>query len=324
MKKTALILITALMLLSLCSCGGAKTEAPAQDNTQQSAEPNVTTTPDAAEDNQPSPEPKQEKEDVVDAVDEVYAYYDGIVELLIERVESMAEAYNAKIAAQEGEDRPDPVSFFYLPFFDIESVDAVYFADGTSLDTIKSAYEISGYENVSVESTGYNEYTVSYDAPDYEDESIVYRMKKVFKAVYGDEPCFAFYCYKDDVLDSFIEYKALGNDRYALMDMSNRAIVSYKDGAVTEALHAENIYDKDWETGALSARTVLNAYPGDSIWERGDISEDWVTEQESQGCIYRLYNLSGSTLTVTGLNEGYDYDTGDTIYTPGYSVTIEE
>lgn len=339
MKKIALFLFAALLLLSLCSCDAIPgfSNASAQQHAEPTDQTQTAVPTDApAAEAQPTPE----EDDAPDSIYEVYEFYDAITASLISRVNGISEAYNAKIEA--GEDAASQrVNLYYLPFLDMESIDAVYFNEGTSLDTIKKACEKSGYENVTVENTGTNEYTICYDKRDPEETAeaeeapadegeesaeplgTVYNMKKVFKGVYGEEPSFAFYCYTNGELSSFLEYKALGGDRYALMDMSNRVLLSYKDGEVSEMLHAKNIYDYDWAAGRIGSKTVLNAYPEESIWERGDITEDWVTEHESQGCIYRLYKLSGNSLAVTGLNEDYNYDTGEKLFTPGYSLAIE-
>jgi hypothetical protein len=327
MKKIIAVFLAALMLLSLCSCGTQSDNTPAAEAEEQSPAPE-----DKAAQNEAQPENQGEaapektpepEDDRPDSIENLYDYYEALVSALSDRVEGMVDEHNKKLEAQENYDPDELLQVFYLPFFDIESVDAVYFDGVASLDTVKTAYEIYEYENVSVECTGTNEYTVCYDSRADGEEAETHSYKKIFKASY-DNLGFAFYFYKDDALESFFEYKSIGENRYALMDMTGRAIVSYADGAVSDLLHAENIHDVDWETNELSADSVVNIYPDESIWERSDLDEAWVTEHVPDNCVYRLYSVSGNKLTITGMNMDYNYDTGDIIYVPGYSVTVEE
>jgi len=204
----------------------------------------------------------------------------------------------------------------YLPFLTL-STDPVMFSAGTPVSTIELSYTYMGNEDAKVVQDG-NQYTVTYSDSDSDG---AYTCKKVMKFD-PDTVSMSYVSYRNDEISNFYEYVGLGNDKYALVSVSDRAIVTYKDGEILTVLHAQNIYHEDWETGELSEATVVNAYPDDAIFGKS-VDESWVTEHENDGAIEKLYNFDGTTLKVTGMNSEYDLDSGDYTYTPGFSAEIK-
>ena len=245
--------------------------------------------------------------------DAYYFFNDNVIEAMEKSIGDATETWTA-----QHED--DPFSLIYLPFTSLSVIDAVYFDDDLTEDEIKLSVSFL-HEDAAVTKTA-DGYELTYTGKDYNDESKTYAMKEVFKADLSSNLKFSFEQYEDGKITEFLECVSLGGGKYALMNESNRAIVTIEDGKATEILHAANIHDTDWETDELSPASVLNRYPEESIYNKTGLDRAWVTEHESENAIERLYDYSGNTLKITGMNKDYNLDTGFYDYTPGFEKVL--
>lgn len=307
MKRIIAILAVLALVMSFAACGDNKPASggSGQSGNNTSSEAAVVSTNDNTQSGEKS-------------LADIYEYYDSIIDLLQKKIGDIIEVNNKKLQDAGGEYYNDPAYMIvsYLPFLTL-STDPIMFSAGTPVSTLELSYSYMGHEDAKIEQDG-NQYTVTYKDSDSDGE---YVNKKVMKF----DPqtiSMSYVSYRNDEVVNFYEYVGLGNDKYALVDTRDRAIVTCKDGEILTALHASNIYDEDWETGELSKESAVNVYPDDSIFGK-TVDDSWVTQHEADGAIERLYNFDGSTLKITGMKTDYDWESGETTYTPGFSAEIK-
>ena len=118
----------------------------------------------------------------------------------------------------------------------------------------------------------------------------------------------------------FYEFRSLGGGAYALQSSKSRAFVIFIGGEIREYAYSETISELDWDTNKPTAASWAHDPDADSIWNRADLSAEWVTET-GDSPLHRVLILNeNGELTYYGCKQfGYG---GDAVFEPFEPVTI--
>lgn len=313
MKKILALLLVAMMLFAFAACSDIENPKTSQQP-DQSADPDKTAAPNTgneASNGLPSG----------DSYAEAYTFYSGLVDKLGSTISNIVDNNNARLEEEQPDtyfDDPSYMIIIYMPFLSIDMAFTSSVSETVDPASIVMAYSFMGIEDAEFTITSPGNYKISYTSEDWETgeaESIEELMRYDNGSIRYEQRI-------NGELDEYYEFVALGQDRYALQSKTNRAIVTYKDGKITEVLHSWTKYEEDWETGELTEWSVWYDPEADSIWGKSGIDESWVLELESEGALERIYELKDGVLTISGQTSNTDWETGVTTFEPMEPVII--
>lgn len=250
------------------------------------------------------------------------SFYDGIANALDNLINGIVEANNEKLETDNPDgywQDPAYMSLIYMPFLSTSLAMTTSVTDTAAPSTVAMVYEVWGEQDVTFTVNAPGDYTVTYKSPDWSDETIVddVRIEMLFDK---DSNSLRYVEYTNGTQSLFYEYVGLGNDVYAMQSRSDRALLTYKDGVITDVHHSMTIWEEDWETGELSDMSVRYDAEADSIWGRNDIGDDWVTERS--GNLRYVFDYNGTSLVVTRMDDDYDWESDVTTWVQLDPVTM--
>ena len=245
---------------------------------------------------------------------DAYDFHTGMVEKMTSLVTRSAEANNERLEeALPSGYASDPTywSPFFLPFVSISMAYTSSLGSSSSNAGTIMVYQMFGGDDVKCNETGNGKYEITYTDSD----SVPIRVLAEFDQPTGS---MRFVEYSDGKLSEFLEFVGLGGDRYAVQDDQCRAIITYKNGEVTDFSFAQLIQDVDWETDEL----VYGKEWGESdfIFGRGGMDDNWVRAGGELNNLLR--STADGQLTVHKQASTYDYNTGKSSYSWNDPFTI--
>ena len=320
MKRLAVIILAAL-LCALTACNAAvpadtgNTAAPTA--VPITAEPTAAAvTPVPAATDAPAVAPEKTPADYA----ETYAFYkEKLVPALTARVSADLAAAKQALEEREPGLAEEDAAYFnpVIPFISMGMELTAGFCDGMDAAFVQSSYGDFGYEGVEYTLAAPGSYRVCYsdeledgsvfsyeDSCEYSEGSIRYRSET-----------------NGSVID-FCECVALGGGVYALQSLTCRALVTMKDGVIREYSYSETVYEIDWDAGKPTSASVTHDAEADSIWNRTDLTEEWVTECADHSPLRRVFILnSDGLLTCYGCRQsGYGEDA---VFEPFEPVNVQ-
>ena len=272
-KKCIYILLIAAMSLTLFACGrGKKEEEPSEPSAQGYT-----------------------------SGEALYDHYDK----LLKQLEPMAASVTSAYSADTGKEIQVSYSAFSNACIDVYS-----FTEGMTVEFAEDVLD-SFYEDLRLEETGKNEYTLTYTGTDL----ITEEKFKGAEVIRFDPEELRMSCvfYRNDEYYSFSEFACVSEDTYVGIMPQYRLLIKCEGDTVKEFWYEEN---KDDNLNDLD----------DSVYYRTGLDENWIREDEAEGGIYRLSCCDGTTLTITGSYKNVDPETGEISYMPGFkwSYSISE
>ncbi len=318
-KRLTAIVVAGAMALALTACSGgsgnngsdnSKTDstAPAASGTDSSQ---VTVSGDGSQTTVDTSSAQQS----VKSGNDLYDFYSALTDKMSDTVSELVNKHNESV----GSDYTAMVNILYMPFSSIRFLDLAFF-NGSSAETVKSSFKMLGNDDVEVTENSKNDYTIEYTATPVSSGKS-YKSKTNIR-IDPENLGVSIVFYRDGVLESFTDMQYIGSDRYALSTETDRAIVTYKDGNITEIFHAQNTYQPDYDKGGFTEDSFIYEYnDSSSVYGKKTVDESWVKEAESHNALYRLYEYKDGVMKITGLKEVYSYSNPIT-YEPGYAVTL--
>lgn len=317
MKKLLALLLAIAMIFSLMACTQDRSTDDDDDDSDgktQQKDPNK----DPEDPKKPGIDPG-----TVSNYAQCYSLFEAVIGAIDTTVNGIVDDNNARLEETNPDNYyqdPSYLTIIYMPFVSLDMAFTATITDETSASTIEMVYSMLGSENVKFTKVGPGNYSITYTNTDWQDESIVDTYED--KAVYQDRSI-RFESWKNGEIQAFVEFVSLGNDRYALQNRTNRAVLTYKDGKITEMTHSWTIWDEDWEAGEPSADSVCYDLSKDGILGRKDLDESWVRELENDSSLERIYEVKDGGLTISGMDDEYDWETGITTYAPMEPIVIK-
>ncbi len=327
MKKFIAFALALILILSLAACGG--TAGPKPGGNENPSGSSRTDGPGAGQNGGNAPGGNASEGNVTGGnapgkdYATCYSFYLELVTELGDTLNTIVTDHNARLEKENPAGYfSDPsylMMFLYLPFVSIDMALTAAVTDDIDPYVFATAYRILGVEDAQLTVISSGNYKITYTMQDRDNEG---KTKSVEQLLRYESESIRYEQRIDGELDEFYEFIALGNDRYALQGITDRAIVTYKDGQITEVLHSVNKYEMDYDTRMPKEGSVFYDPEADSAWGRKDLDENWVLALESSGGLERIYELKDGTLTISGQKSTYDWQTGVTTYEPMVPVVI--
>lgn len=319
MKKLLALLLAVVMIFSLMACGQDQGSDDDDDSgSKKQQDPDKDPDKDPGGSQKPGIDPG-----TVSSYAECYNLFETVIGAMETTVNDIVDTNNARLEKNDPDNYyqdPSYLTIIYMPFVSLDMAFTATITDDTPASSISMVYEMFGCEDVTFTKNAPGSYTLRYTTTDYSDESIVYQYEE--KLSY-EGASLRYEQWKDGEVNAFVEFISLGGDRYALQNRTNRAVLTYKDGKITEMTHSWTIWDEDWETGEPSPESVRYDLSEDGIWGRKDLDESWVRELENDGSLERIYEVKDGGLTISGMDDDYDWETGITTYIPMEPIVIK-
>ncbi len=312
MKKIVAILLTVILVFSLIACDNGDTPSGSEGVGGSSQNQGGGSKPSGG-----GTTPTEK----IDSYADVYALFEKVTGAMESSVNNIVDANNAKLEQEKPDsyyNDPSYLIMMYMPFMSLDMAFSSMISDDVSPSTIEMTYAFLGSDaDFTVLAPG--DYKLTYNTTDWQDETQINRYEE--RMLYSGESI-RYAQYKNGELDEFTEFISLGNDRYAIQNRTNRAVLTYKDGVITEMVHSWTIWDEDWETDIPTPESIRYDLDADSSWGRKDQDENWVRELEAQNRLERIYVLRNGTLTISGMKSSTDWETNVTTYTAMDPIVI--
>jgi len=322
-KKVLVIALALVMVFTFAGCEFLGSifpflnpEEPNPDNPNPDNPNPDNPNPDNPNPDNPTPDNPNPTPTKPQSYSEGYNFWDDIWSAMETAVNDIVDANNARLE----EEKPDDywtdetyLTILYMPFFSLDLAFTASVNDQMTEYTIKMLF---GEEATFTKLTS-GHYKIRFTGEEYDEsyENVIDTYEVELELRFDVETSSMSYVERvDGIINVFHEYIGLGNDRYALQNKTNRAIVTYKDGVVTELIHSWTKYDTNYETGELEDYSRWYDYEECSIWGKKNLDASWVTELEEGNHLKRIYEIKDDTFTIRGQNQKSDYDTGEWVY----------
>ena len=296
--KVLALMLAAAMLLSMSACsvinqiipkpsGDDNTPAPSVTDAPTEPPANVTEAPD---------DPGTGGLDEVTNYEQAYTFYSNLINKISNVVSNAVKHNNERIEEAKPDDYyndPAYLSVLYMPFLSIDMALTSSLSDTVSSATIEMLYSFFGYKDIVFEIKAPGEYVITG-----QDEDDGVELKDLASYSNGG---IRYSHLVDGKVTEFYEFIPLGNDRYALQSLTDRAIVTYKDGEITKMIHSETRHETDWDTEQPTTWSVYYDPDTESIWGKTQLDDSWVLEK--QDGIHSVYEISEGNLTVSGFKK---------------------
>lgn len=334
MKRCLAALLALLMLFALAACGEPPVPSAAPETPEPTEEPEIiVNTPEPTEPplETEAPAPPEEPEDGDDPEDgedpeaalpgtyallcpaDVYEFFTAMTAGMARIASRLEREHNDALSPEEYE---DIAVLYYLPFSGLDFLDAMYFGEKTAPASVEAALRSMGHDDAEVSETAENEYTIRYGTSGGEFSEVI--------RCDLERPALSVAQYLDGALTGFTELCGLGDGQYAMVDLTNRALVTCdEDGTVIAFDHAENIYETNWRTGEVEPYSCANGPARDGVFDREEVGGDWLLAPERAGGLYRRYRYEGGVLRITGTEKEMHYGSDEPpAFVPGYELTL--
>ena len=197
---------------------------------------------------------------------ESYNLFSDISNKLGELCAEKIQEHNQKLADKYPDsylENSDYIATTVFPFYEIDIALTASIDETMTNELLGNVFDAFGLKNSKFTRNTTNDYSITFD--NNSGDAIIFICK--YNPANG---AFLFLDKIDakdgnDTVKAMIEFLPLGENKYAIQSLTERAIVTYKGGVITNAVYSKNIYNVDY-TGALSDIEVLYNIYEDSIY----------------------------------------------------------
>ena len=333
MKRMIALALSLLMILAAALMIGCTTpepeikatDAPAGDatdapNTQEAEAPTAQATADPAGSPEGTDAPATQQAADDGSYADSFDFYMSLLTELAETGGTYIRSHNVVIEERNPDDYysdPDYIDIIYMPFVSLNMAMTASVNDDVDPESIEWAYEFYGYEDVKFTVNAPGSYTVTMHDEE-EDGNIRYYTEYLTYA----NGSIRYEWQIDGVTVEFVEFVSMGDDRYALQNMTDRAVVHYTNGEIPDFCHSELRSETDWDTGKTTSWSRSYDPQRESAWGRTDLDSAWVNEKLADDGIYRMFWLANGVFAIEGWDKvGFGEDA---VYEPMETITIEK
>lgn len=305
MKPAARILtalFALLFALSLFGCAKPSAGLSAQ-KPDDTAEPTEVTAPETPEATEAPTQPPVKEVPQLGSYKEAYAFYvDGLAEALTKAIDENLMSLNDKLRAEDPDGYFDDPAYYYdffMPFDTMLMALTAELEDGIEADAVISAYEQEGYEQIAYTLKAPGRYEITYQDEQENGNVIEYTDLAAF-----ENGALSFAHVSEGKTEQFYQFADLGGCRYAIESSTARAVVTYTDGEIINALLSETRFETELETNRLVSWSVFYDREEDSIIGKPALDEAWVLEKDAEGGLHRVYRIDeDGSFTYSGYSQ---------------------
>ncbi len=300
-KHIIALALAAALLLSFAACGkggenggenGEKTAEPDQGAVviEPSASPELAATRSPAGTDEPE---AQDLSEGMTCYSDAFQFYCEIATAMAYTGGDYIRINNERV----GDDPDDPnyIDFSYMPFDSINMATMQFIGDETTEEEVRECLESFGFQDIRFEKPAQGQYRITFE--DEGEDGVIQRYENLMRYENGAVR-FELIC--DGVTVDFEEFISMGNGLFALQDMTNRAIVCYRDGTLVSMRHSTLRSEFDFDTNRLTSWSKHYDASADSIWGRTDLDTDWVDERNAAGDVYLIFDYADTIMHITG------------------------
>lgn len=292
MKRICSLILCLLLLLSLTACSKEETTPAPAETAAPTPEAAATEIPAATQPPETTPAEPAESGSYADA----YLRYRSIYTAVQDEVNRRLDRHNAAL------EEKNPTGFFmdsgylmlvYTPFY--ASGPAVGSALAEPQLEAAEALMRSYWPDAVLSADGDNVWSATYS---YADPPEMGGTVHQCLCTWEYDPAtgsFRVIGYTDGTMTEFTEFIPQGDDVYLLYSMTDKALVTYVDGAITELHHAHMINEQP--LGDFAGDVRLNALLDYDFFPGVVADKRWITEEPNAQYIITIQN---DTMTYSG------------------------
>lgn len=305
-KRIAALLLIASLLLTLSACSpkpaqlGENTQVITNAGTDNTGNNGETATSSASM-GEPS---KDDTSEGMTCYSDACDFYSGLLTEMANIGGTYISRNNAEIEEHDPENYltyPQYLDLSYMPFVSVDMALTSGINDSTDAETVREIFEGYGFENVEFTVTAPGQYRITFEDEAENGDKQYHEVLMRYES-----GSIRFETRINGAVTEFIEFIAMGGGYFALQNMTDRAIVLYRDGKLISLYHSTLRYEMVWDENRPTSWSVTYDSNADSIWGRNDLNRSWVDEKNASDGIHLLFEFADDTFVVSGYRKiGY-------------------